>query len=194
MSETNANKLQNYEVIQSPQFVDNTLYNPFAQSKNTNNSKNQNINPPEYQQITCHYLNEIKNEGPKSTNLQNSQISNGKDKDKSELNNEPIIQNSGSYEIRTNNEMAIEFENAIRQEVEETTPLISEKLNIQILLDDYKSKKEYSNSVKIITEKYKYLRKVRRDGNCFYRSFIYRLFENICMKNDNSLYNIIIKK
>ena len=194
MSETNSNKLQNYEVIQSPQFVDNTLYNPFAQSKNTNNSKNQNNNPPEYQQITCPYLNEIKHEGPKSTNLQNSQISNGKDKDKSELNNEPIIQNSGSYEIRTNNEMAIEFENAIRQEVEETTPLISEKLNIQILLDDYKSKKEYSNSVKIITEKYKYLRKVRRDGNCFYRSFIYRLFENICMKNDNSLYNIIIKK
>ena len=194
MSETNANKLQNYEVIQSPQFVDNTLYNPFAQSKNTNNSKNQNINPPEYQQITCPYLNEIKNEGPKSTNLQNSQISNGKDKDKSELNNEPIIQNSGSYEIRTNNEMAIEFENAIRQEIEQTTPLISEKLNIQILLDDYKSNEEYSNSVKIITEKYKYLRKVRRDGNCFYRSFIYRLFENICMKNDNSLYNIIIKK
>ena len=194
MSETNSSALQNYEVIQSPQFIDNTLYNPFAPSQNTNNNNNQNINPLEYQQITRPYLNEIKNEGPKSTNLQNSQISNGKDKDKSESNNEPIIQNSGSYEIRTNNEMAIEFENAIRQEIEQTTPLISEKLNIQILLDDYKSNEEYSNSVKIITEKYKYLRKVRRDGNCFYRSFIYRLFEHICMRKDNSLYNSIIKK
>ena len=95
----------------------------------------------------------------------------GQIKDKTDSSSQPIIQNSSSYEIRTNNEMAIEYENAIRQEIEQTTPLISEKLNIQILLDDYKSNEEYANSVKIITEKYKFLRKVRRGGNRFYRVF-----------------------
>ena len=91
-------------------------------------------------------------------------------------------------------EMAIEYENSIRQEIEQTTPLISEELPISILLDDYKSNQEYSSSVKEVTDKYKHIRKVRRDGNCFYRSFIYRIFEYICMKNDKSLYEHIIKK
>ena len=91
-------------------------------------------------------------------------------------------------------EMAIEYENSIRQEIELTTPLISEELPISILLDDYKSNQEYSSSIKEVTDKYKHIRKVRRDGNCFYRSFIYRIFEYICMKNDKSLYEHIIKK
>ena len=173
MSESYPNSLHDYEVIQSQSvnFIDNTLYNPFASSQNENKANNQNINPPEYQQIARPYLNEIKSEEPKNTNLQNSQISNGQVKDKTDSSNQPIIQNSSSYEIRSNNQMAIEYENAIRQEIEQTTPLISEKLNIQILLDDYKSNEEYANSVKIITEKYKFLRKVRRGGNRFYRVF-----------------------
>ena len=91
-------------------------------------------------------------------------------------------------------EMAIEYENSIRQEIELTSPLISEELPISILLDDYKSNQEYSSSIKEVTDKYKHIRKVRRDGNCFYRSFIYRIFEYICMKNDKSLYEHIIKK
>ena len=91
-------------------------------------------------------------------------------------------------------EMAIEYENSIRQEIEQTTPLISEELPISILLDDYKSNAEYSTSIKQITDKYKYIRKVRRDGNCFYRSFIYRLFEYICINNDIVLYNQMLRK
>ena len=92
------------------------------------------------------------------------------------------------------NEMSIEYENALREQIELSTPLISEQLNINILLEDYKNNLEYSNSIKEITNKYKYIRKVRRDGNCFYRSFIYRLFEYICMKNNNELYEKIKKK
>ena len=96
--------------------------------------------------------------------------------------------------IRLNYEMSLEYENFLRQEVEQTTPLISEELPVSILLDDYKSNQEYSNSVKQITDKYKYIRKVRRDGNCFYRSFIYRIFEYICIKNNKNLYEHIVKK
>ena len=193
MSENNSNIniLQNCQITQTPQFINNTTYNPFSPTQN-NNNLDQNHNQPQYQQNNRPYLNEIKNEGPKNTNINNTQTSNNINNN-SELNN-PIIKNSQSNEIKTNYEMAMEFENEIRQEIEQTTPLISEKLNIQILLDDYKSNKEYSNSIKIITQKYKYIRKVRRDGNCFYRSFIYRLFEYICMDNNIVLYNQILRK
>jgi len=92
------------------------------------------------------------------------------------------------------NEMSVEYENALREQIQLTTPLISEILPINSLLDDYKNNNEYSNSIKEITNKYKSIRKVRRDGNCFYRSFIYRLFEYICMKNNQNLYNQIKKK
>ena len=91
-------------------------------------------------------------------------------------------------------EMSVEYENALREEIELTTPLISDQLPINSLLDDYKNNMEYSNSVKQITNKYKYIRKVRRDGNCFYRSYIYRLFEYICMKNNTDLYEKVKKK
>ena len=90
--------------------------------------------------------------------------------------------------------MSIEYENAIREEIELNTPLISEQLSINILLEEYKNNAEYANSIKEIVNKYKYIRKVRRDGNCFYRSFIYRLFEFICMKNNKELYEKIKKK
>ena len=134
---SNINILQNCQISQSPQFINNTAYNPFAPNQNSNNNFIQNNSHPEYQQNSRPYLNEIKNEGPKNINLNNKETSNSINNN-SELNN-PIIKNSQSNEIKTNYEMAMEFENAIRQEIEQTTPLISEKLNIQILLDDYKS-------------------------------------------------------
>ena len=194
MSEKNSNSIQNYQFIQSTEFIDNTSYNPFAPNPNPVNNKAQDNSQQEYQQITRPYLNEIQNQGPNNeinnSSLNHTQASNDiKQSESNDLN----LKHTQSYEIRKNNEMVVEFENEIRKEIEQT-PLISEKLAIQVLLDDYKSNEEYSNSVKIITEKYKYIRKVRRDGNCFYRSFLYRLFEHICMKNNNSLYNHILKK
>ena len=97
-------------------------------------------------------------------------------------------------EIQRNYELSIEYENSLKQEIQLTTPLISEELPISILLEDYKSNNEYSASIKEITEKYKYIRKVRRDGNCFYRSFIYRIFEYISIKNNKSLYEKMCHK
>ena len=92
------------------------------------------------------------------------------------------------------NELSIEYENALRQEIELNSPLISDQLPIIVLLSDYENNFNYSKSIKEITNKYKFIRKVRRDGNCFYRSFIYRLFEHICMKNNKELFEYIKKK
>ena len=109
-------------------------------------------------------------------------------------NNQKTEEQIKNDDIRKQYEMSIEYVNNLRQEIEMTTPLISNELPISELLEDYKSNNEYSSSIKEITNKYKYIRKVRRDGNCFYRSFIYRIFEYICIKNNKNLYDHVVKK
>ena len=160
-----------------------------------NNQISQSQQIPNGQNIQNQNNNEINK--PLSNSYQNTNniiknIDNNLDSNPNKKN-----QKANGQELNKNiigNEMSIEYENALREQIKLSTPWISEQLNINILLDDYKNNFEYANSIKEITNKYKYIRKVRRDGNCFYRSFIYRLFEYICMKNDNALYEKIKKK
>ena len=157
--------------------------NSINQSNNLHqNEQNINQNNPQSQmeQLNNPQINKIKNN---ESSINNKQQINEKDKKDEE-----------KEKVRLNYELTIEYENSIRQQIELTCPLVSEELPINILLDDYKFNAEYSNSVKQITDKYKHIRKVRRDGNCFYRSFIYRIFEYICMKRNKNLYDHIIKK
>jgi len=90
--------------------------------------------------------------------------------------------------------LILDYENNIRKEIEQTTPLISDELSIEKLTEEYQSNKEYLKSIENISKKYKTYKKVRRDGNCFYRSFIYRLFEHTCIKNDKNLFEKINNK
>ena len=136
--------------------------------------------------------NQISNSQPNGMN--NQSANNNSILNQPQQNDENKKSNEEKNKINQQYELSVEYENSIRQQIELTTPLISEELPINVLLDDYKSNAEYSNSIKQITEKYKYIRKVRRDGNCFYRSFIYRIFEYICIKNNKNLYDHIMKK
>ena len=194
MSQDNIkNNIPQAQVIQTSTIIlTHAPYNPFSsQNSNQNISIDQDNNNVH---LIRPYLNDIKNEETKNTN---SEIENNINNQKGSginIDDEIALAQKQSQERLENERMAVEYENAIKAEIEQTTPLISDQLEIQILLDDYKDNLEYANSVKIITEKYKYIRKVRRDGNCFYRAFIYRLFEYICMKNDNTLFNDILKK
>ena len=187
------NNIPQAQIIQTSTIIlTHAPYNPFSsQNINQNISIDHNNNNVH---LIRPYLNDIKNEETKNTN---SEIENNINNQKGSginIDDEIALAQKQSQERLENERMAVEYENAIKAEIEQTTPLISDQLEIQILLDDYKDNLEYANSVKIITEKYKYIRKVRRDGNCFYRAFIYRLFEYICMKNDNTLFNDILKK
>ena len=95
---------------------------------------------------------------------------------------------------RSENDMILDYENNIRKEIQQTTPFISDELRIEKLTEEYKSNEEYLKCIENITKKYKTYKKVRRDGNCFYRSFIYRLFEQTCIKNDKNLFEKINNK
>ena len=180
----------------STKILTHTPYNPFAPNESIENSSNESNQLINNVHLERPYLNEIQNEGPKNSNQENNNNNNSDNNNDNRINidEEIALAQKQSKERMENERMAVEYENAIKAEIEQTTPLISEELDIKVLLKDYEDNKEYANSVKIITEKYKYLRKVRRDGNCFYRAFIYRLFEYICMKNNSQLYNDLLKK
>ena len=188
MSE-NQNALQSNTINHdSIRILNQAAYNPFAPNQNNINIlPNNNDIYNNSIHATRPFSNEIqiKNENPKTTNKESSGIN---------IDEEILLAQKQSQEIMEKERMAIEYENEIKAEIEKTTPLISEELDIKVLLKDYEENLEYANSVKIITEKYKYIRKVRRDGNCFYRAYIYRLFEYICIKNNHRLYNEMLKK
>ena len=153
---------------------------------NQKNKSIQNIGTNNIPQQIPYQLNNIDNN--LDNNMQNdSNINNKEQKENNYGNNNKKINNNISI-------MSIEYENKIREDLQLNNPLISELLPINILLTDYKNNIEYSNSIKEITSRYKNIRKVIRDGNCFYRSYIYRLFEYICMKNNKTLYEDIKKK
>ena len=169
----NISQEKNVENNQSVQILQTQLNNQINKTDSNHNQINNNI------------PNNIKNID-NNINIPNDNQNIDAIKTNSQENNKNLYEHE--------NEISIEYENALRQEIELNTPLISEQLPINILLNDYKNNVEYSKSIKAVTNKYKYIRKVRRDGNCFYRSFIYRLFEYICMKNNNTLFEQIKKK
>jgi ubiquitin thioesterase protein OTUB1 len=84
-------------------------------------------------------------------------------------------------------EEIIKYENQLREEIEKTTPLISELKPINELYQEFQNS-EFMNIIPLITNKYSNIRLIRRDGNCFYRCFIYRLFEEIAINKDENLY------
>ena len=192
----NTTKITQANIIQATsQILTKKPYNPFASNENTDKSQTDPIQIEDNIHTKRPYLNEIQNEEPKDIK-ENNNINNINSQKSSGINidDEIALAQKQSQERMENERMAVEYENAIRNEIAQTTPLISEQLDIKILLKDYEDNLEYLNSVQIVTKKYNYIRKVRRDGNCFYRAFIYRIFEYICMKNDNYLYNNLLKK
>jgi len=89
-------------------------------------------------------------------------------------------------------EDVVAYENQLRAEIELNTPLVSDKMDIVYLVAEFKES-QFEKSVEEIVNKYKFIRTVRRDGNCFYRSFMFRLFEELASKKDSKLYNQVVK-
>lgn len=87
----------------------------------------------------------------------------------------------------------VDYENMLREEIENTTPLLSEQKDLDTLLNEYENS-IFSVSIKEVKNKYKSIRYVRRDGNCFYRSFLFRLFEYCTLPDNKSLFDSLIEK
>ena len=66
-------------------------------------------------------------------------------------------------------------------------PHITEMTDLAVLKEEYKENK-FENCFNVLYERYKQVRRMRRDGSCFYRAFLFQLFEH-CITNteDRSL-------
>ena len=89
-------------------------------------------------------------------------------------------------------EAVVNFENQLRAEVELNSALISDRIDIATLIPEFENT-QFEKSIRDITKKYKAIRTVRRDGNCFYRAYMFRIFEELAQKKNNKLYVQIIR-
>ena len=64
------------------------------------------------------------------------------------------------------------FAEEIRREINESMPHISEMLDLDVLRSEYQANK-FENCFEVLYERYKHVRRMRRDGNCFYRAFLF---------------------
>ena len=75
-------------------------------------------------------------------------------------------------EIRKLIEQSNEQENELKKAIEESTPFISELTVVEILREEYRDHK-FENCFDELKAKYSHVRRLRRDGNCFYRAFLF---------------------
>ena len=185
------NNLNNYNYNNK---LGNNNYNKNLCNNNYNNILGNNINY-NANQIQAQNQNIYQNQMNYSNiSNQNQNIQNGKEQNDGNNNVENGQSENKKENKKSRAELILDYENNLRKEIEKSTPLISQDYNITVLIDEYKSNEEYLNSIRNISKKYKYIRKVIRDGNCFYRSFIFRLFEHICIKNDKILFEKVKQK
>lgn len=62
-------------------------------------------------------------------------------------------------------------------QISDSIPLISDIFEIESLDTEYNSDQVYSQKVKKLGERYTKLRRIRPDGNCFFRAFAYNYLE-----------------
>ena len=65
-----------------------------------------------------------------------------------------------------------EFENQLKQEINNTSPFVSELLDLRVVKAEY-SENKFENCFDALYTRYKNVRRLRRDGNCFYRAFLF---------------------
>lgn len=87
-----------------------------------------------------------------------------------------------------NDELILAQEKQIEKDIAESIPLVGNKLEITALLNEYSAEDSvYQQKVLDLQKQYKYIRKTRPDGNCFFRAFSFSYFE--CLISDNEEFN-----
>jgi len=79
------------------------------------------------------------------------------------------------------------FQNDIKKEIESEMPFMTELLSINVIAAEYEGSK-FEQSFRALSKPkeeggrgYTQIRRLRRDGNCFYRSFLFQLFEHYAL-------------
>ena len=220
---SNNNKFRNYEILFNiNEFNNNSIKKDLETIIKDNNPGNQINNILKiYQKMETEQkeskilLYEPEPESESDFTLFNNEINNNNNQNNQQRQeNNKIINNisnlSKSVDIKENKNPKInqneinkqrsalfnlvnELQNIVIDEMNKL-PLISELLDINELLKNYKENDPEISIVKLVTEKYQKYREVRKTGNSFYTCFIYRLFEFISLNRSKALFDKIYKK
>ncbi|XP_045447225.1 ubiquitin thioesterase otubain-like [Melitaea cinxia] len=76
-------------------------------------------------------------------------------------------------------ELIMKQQREIEKEISETIPLVGDLESLQTLEKEYNEDPVYMLKVKDLSAKYKYIRRTRPDGNCFFRAFSYAYLEHL---------------
>lgn len=83
-----------------------------------------------------------------------------------------------SVNCLTYDEAIIAQQDRIQQEIAGHTPLLSDRLELSVLYQEYApDDKVYQEKIKDLHRRYTFIRRTRPDGNCFYRAFGYSYLE-----------------
>ena len=61
--------------------------------------------------------------------------------------------------------------------MEQAMPFISEMTSIDVVKAEYADNFKFGESFEGLQKRYGHVRRMRRDGNCFYRAYLYQAFE-----------------
>ncbi|EDW64544.1 ubiquitin thioesterase otubain-like [Drosophila novamexicana] len=80
-------------------------------------------------------------------------------------------------------ELIIQQQREIEKEISDTTPLVSEQLPLTCLQEEYNGDEIFTDKIQELSKKYKFIRRTRPDGNCFFRAFAYSYLEYLITNN-----------
>eukprot|EP00057_Strongylocentrotus_purpuratus_P028333 XP_011682807.1 PREDICTED: ubiquitin thioesterase OTUB1-like [Strongylocentrotus purpuratus] len=76
-------------------------------------------------------------------------------------------------------EAILAHQDKIEKEIKESTQLVSEKMPLSVLADEFKSDPVYCQKIDDLLTTHRFIRKTRGDGNCFFRAFGFAYFETL---------------
>jgi len=76
-------------------------------------------------------------------------------------------------------EMILKQQEAIQKDIADNTKLVSDVLPLQSLEAEFQTDEVFKSKILKLGQKYSRMRRVRPDGNCFFRAVGYRLFERL---------------
>uniref|UniRef100_A0A1A9W5B6 ubiquitinyl hydrolase 1 n=1 Tax=Glossina brevipalpis TaxID=37001 RepID=A0A1A9W5B6_9MUSC len=82
-------------------------------------------------------------------------------------------------------ELIMQQQREIEKEISETIPLVSEKLPVACLNDEYLGDAVFTSKILDLAGKYSFMRRTRPDGNCFFRAFAYAYLEHLISNKDD---------
>ena len=88
-------------------------------------------------------------------------------------------------EMRRMIELSNDFENQLKKEINDSMPFISDITDLGVLREEYAQNK-FEECFDALYVRYKHVRRLRRDGNCFYRAFLFQIFEHFIISDDKT--------